>query len=123
MGGSSAKRRLASFELLTQTKVRHQDARLPVLAHGDQDVLGFKVPVDNAQAVQVAQSVGHLIQYAGHVALASLRQFSIQVRLLDDIGQRRLAEFKRDIKEGGTLLLRKVADNCRALAVSQQSPR
>jgi hypothetical protein len=112
----SAERRLASFQLLTKAEIRHEKSRFSVLAHIDQDILRFEITVNNPQAVQVAQSVRHLIEHPGHVTLASLCQIPVQVRLLNDIGQGRLTELKRDIEECSALLLGKVTDDCAALA-------
>lgn len=72
--------------------------------------------MDDAEAVQMAQTVGDLVQHSRHIAFTSLGQGTISMGLLDDIRKRRLAQLESDVEEGGTLLLSVVADDWLGLA-------
>jgi hypothetical protein len=72
--------------------------------------------MDDAEAVQMAQTVGDLIQHSRHIAFTSLGQGTISMGLLDDIRKRRLTQLESDVEEGSTLLLGVVADDWLGLA-------
>jgi hypothetical protein len=87
VGGSSAKRRLSAFEFLAETKVRDKEAWSAVFAHVDEYVLRLKIAMNDAQGVQVAQSIGDLVQDAWHITLTSLCQLPELARLRNNISK------------------------------------